>query len=64
MVIGKTLPCKIPRSWAGKWMQNVWGFFGMIYLSAYTANLTSSIADNTFVLNVNGIHDKKVFLNA
>lgn len=41
-------------------MQNLWGFFGIIYLSAYTANLTSSITDNTVVLKVDGIYDNKV----
>ena len=41
-------------------MQNVWGFFGIIYLSAYTANMTSFIADTSVTLKVDGIYDNKV----
>ena len=61
---GNTLPCKEPYSWAGKWMQNLWGFFCIIYLAAYTANLTSSITDSTERVEVDdGILDPKVFFN-
>ena len=59
---GNTLPCKEPYSWAGKWMQNLWGFFCIIYLAAYTANLTSSITDSTERVEVDGILDPKVLL--
>lgn len=57
---GNTVPTKSPMSWAGKWTQNVWGAFSIIYLAAYTANLTSSIADGVRVYEFRSIRDQKV----
>ena len=59
---GNTLPCKEPYSCDGKWMQNLWGFFCIIYMTAYTANLTSSITDSTERVEFDGILDPKVLL--
>ncbi|KAF6021621.1 hypothetical protein EB796_020082 [Bugula neritina] len=57
LMCGNNLSSKEPQSWVAKWMQNVWGFFGIIFLSAYTANLTSFLADGLSKLVVSGLHD-------
>ncbi|KAF6034428.1 LRR1 [Bugula neritina] len=60
LMCGNNLSSKEPQSWVAKWMQNVWGFFGIIFLSAYTANLTSFLADGPSKLVVSGLHDNAV----
>ncbi|XP_067942098.1 glutamate receptor ionotropic, NMDA 3A-like [Watersipora subatra] len=60
LMSGNTISTKSPVSWPGKWIQNVWGFFSIIYLSVYTANLTSSIADSTSLFSFTGIRDEKL----
>ena len=60
VIAGDTVPVKRPESWSGLWVQNVWGFFSIIFLAAYTANLTSSIADSRNVFSFTSIYDDQV----
>ncbi|XP_077980092.1 glutamate receptor ionotropic, NMDA 2B-like [Glandiceps talaboti] len=60
ILFNNSVPSKVPRSYTGKFMTNMWACFALIFVAMYTGNLAAHMIHEETHEKISGITDEKI----
>ncbi|XP_070581488.1 glutamate receptor ionotropic, NMDA 2A-like [Ptychodera flava] len=60
ILFNNSVPSKVPRSYTGKFMTNMWACFALVFVAMYTGNLAAHMIHEETHEKISGITDDKI----
>nr|XP_006814673.1 PREDICTED: glutamate receptor ionotropic, NMDA 2B-like [Saccoglossus kowalevskii] len=60
ILFNNSVPAKVPRSYTGKFMTNMWASFALVFVAMYTGNLAAHMIHEERHEKITGINDTKI----